>query len=113
MVTLAWRRSVHDTKNVTGKFLADLGQLPQQTLKVGPVFEMEKLNGCFIQRSTLVLRIIDIQDHKGYFLFHRRLSSLLDHVVWPPRLATHLEGQPSKLVMVEASIYSILGLIWR
>ena len=68
----------------------DLGQLPQQTLQGGPAFEMEKLTGRFIQRSTVVLRIIDIQADMDYFLVHRRLRLLLDHVVWPPRLGTHL-----------------------
>jgi hypothetical protein len=73
-----------------GKLLADLGQLPQQTLEGGPAFEMEKLTGRFIQGSTVVLRIIDIQADMDYFPVHRRLRLLLDHVVWPSRFGTHL-----------------------
>jgi hypothetical protein len=47
--------------------LTDLRQLPRQTLQGGPAFEMEKLTGGFIQRSTMVLRLMDIQADIDYF----------------------------------------------
>jgi hypothetical protein len=82
-------RFINDTNDVPGKLLPNPDKLSQQPLQRGSAFEVEKLPRGFVQRSTVVLRIVDIQADMDYFFVHRRLRFLPCYMASSPRIGTH------------------------
>ena len=68
----------------------DPGELARRAPQGRSALGVEKLTGCFVQYSAVVLCVIDIQADIDYFPVSGRLRFLLDHVVWLPRLGTRL-----------------------